>query len=163
MLKRFTWAFACLSAVVVPDQITKAAVETRFMLWESVEVIPGCFNLTYVLNKGAAFGFLNRPDIDWQTGLLMGVTLLAMGFIAWLIATAPRRWKLLVTGLGLIWGGALGNLIDRARQGMVTDFLDFYAGSWHWPAFNVADIGISVGAGLALLSYLLQRHASHSL
>ncbi|MGE4553581.1 MAG: signal peptidase II [Desulfovibrionaceae bacterium] len=163
MLKRFAWALVCLAAVAAPDQITKAVVRAHFAHGESLEVIPGFFNLTYVLNKGAAFGFLNSASIDWQTGFLMAVNVVAMGFIAWLVATAPRRWGLLVTGLGLIWGGALGNLIDRARLGMVTDFLDCYAGQWHWPAFNVADIGISVGAGLALLSYLLHRHASDSL
>ena len=163
MLKRFCWALACSAAIVVPDQITKAVVRDHFARWETVEVIPGFFNLTHVLNRGSAFGFLNRADIDWQTGFLISVNLLAMGFIAWLVATAPRRSGLLVAGLGLIWGGAMGNLIDRVSHGVVTDFLDFYLGQWHWPAFNVADMGISVGAGLALLYYLLHRHASDSL
>lgn len=147
-------------AVVVPDQITKAVVRAVIDPWTVIEVIPGFFNLSHVMNKGAAFGFLNRADTHWQTFLLIGVTLVALAFIFVLLVRTGPGEKLLVIGLGLIMGGAVGNLIDRLLfSGRVTDFLDFYLGAYHWPSFNLADTAISLGAAAAILHYLLHRHA----
>ena len=150
------WRVLCLAAplVLVLDQASKWLVNRSLPLDASVEVVPGLFNLVNIRNRGAAFGFLNRFDIDWQLWLFLGATLLASAVIIQLVRKsghAPVLWW----GLGLVMGGAVGNLIDRVRERAVTDFLDFYVGDAHWPAFNVADIGICVGAGLAALAILL--------
>ena len=113
-------------------------------------VIPDFFNLILVHNRGAAFGFLNDPNIDWQFWLFLGATAVGCGLIIYLMRSVPPS-RLLTFGLAGIFGGALGNLIDRVRFRAVVDFLDFYYGEWHWPAFNVADIGICVGAGLVFI------------
>ena len=103
-----------------------------------------------IRNRGAAFGFLNRSDIEWQFWLFLLATLVAAVAIILLVRTAQEQpW--LFRALGLVMGGALGNLIDRIRFRAVVDFLDIYVGDWHWPAFNVADMAICVGAGLACL------------
>jgi signal peptidase II len=151
----------CLAlAVIVPDQITKTLVRTLIEPWGLIEVIPGFFNISHVMNKGAAFGFLNRTDIHWQTWLLIGVSLVAVAFILVLLRKTKADEKFLVIGLGLILGGAIGNLIDRILfSGRVTDFLDFYVGAYHWPSFNLADTGITLGAASAILHYLTRRHA----
>jgi signal peptidase II len=122
-------------------------------------VIPGFFNLAHVLNKGAAFGFLNNPDSTWQIWFFVAVTVVAVGFIYSLLVNADRGDRFLIWGLGLVLGGALGNFIDRVRYGFVVDFLDFYIGDYHWPAFNVADIAITCGAFAIIISmYVKNRH-----
>ena len=113
-------------------------------------VIPDLFSLVLVHNRGAAFGFLNDPNIDWQFWLFLVATIVGCGLILYLMRSLPPS-RILTVGLAGIMGGALGNLIDRVRFRAVVDFLDFYYGDWHWPAFNVADIGICLGAGLVLI------------
>lgn len=164
MKKRYALALGLALAVLVPDQITKWLVQQHLALNESVPVIPGLFDLVHVSNLGAAFGFLNTTDITWQRALFVAVTLLALAVISYMLAKAGDGETFLVWGLGLILGGALGNLVDRVRFGHVVDFLDFYVGDWHWPAFNVADMGISLGAACLILSlYRKKPHASRSL
>lgn len=146
---RSGWRWFVLAALVVlADQLTKALVLSRFALGERLEVT-GFFNMVLVYNKGAAFSFLSDAA-GWQTPLLIGFALVAIGILGTLIVRSPRR-RLLCTGLALILGGALGNLIDRFRYGQVVDFLDLHAAGWHWPAFNVADSAITVGALLLIL------------
>ena len=150
------WRLFSLAAllVIALDQATKYLVVTTMTLVDVIEVIPGLFNIVSVRNRGAAFGILNSPEIDWQFWLFLAATVIA----TWAILTLVRRSgyaPLLWAGLGLVWGGALGNLIDRVRTREVVDFLDVYIGTSHWPAFNVADTGICVGAGLALLTIFL--------
>ena len=113
-------------------------------------IIPDFFNLVLVHNRGAAFGFLNSPDIDWQFWVFLAATFAGCGLIVYLMRSLPPN-RVLTVGLAGILGGAMGNLVDRVRFRAVVDFLDFYYGEWHWPAFNVADIGICAGAGLVLL------------
>lgn len=140
-------------AILVLDQLTKILVTQQLPIGGGVEVIPGFFNLVHVLNRGAAFGMLNRGDISWQRWFFLGVSLAAMGVI-WFMARMSRpEEKLMHVALGCILGGAVGNFIDRLRSGMVIDFLDFYIGDMHWPAFNVADSAISVGAVLLVVSF----------
>ncbi|MCM0754455.1 signal peptidase II [Desulfovibrio aminophilus] len=163
MKRRYLVALALTLTVLIPDLITKAVVQAKLELWESRTVIPGFLDLVHVTNKGAAFGFLNRVDITWQTAFLVAVTLLAVGVMVHLLRQASDQETFLVAGLGLILGGALGNLVDRLRYGEVVDFLDFYVGDWHWPAFNVADIAITLGAFCLLISlYRKKPHASRS-
>lgn len=140
--------FVLAAAVVLADQLTKAVVRGRFALGERLE-ITGFFNMVLVYNKGAAFSFLSEAP-GWQTPLLIAFAVVAIGILGTLIVRSPRR-RLMCTGFALILGGALGNLIDRFRYGQVVDFLDFHAAGWHWPAFNVADSAISIGALLLIL------------
>ena len=146
-----------LSAVglvwLVLDQLTKAVVTANIALNHGFTVIPGCFDIVHVLNRGAAFGFLNNADTEWQFWLFFGAAVLVTAIIVNMVRTSAYSVTLFV-GLGSILGGALGNLIDRVRSRAVTDFLDVYWGQWHWPAFNVADIAICLGVALAALVLL---------
>ena len=142
--------------VIVLDQASKEWVRGAFSLHDTIPVIPGFFNLAHVLNKGAAFGFLNNPDSSWQIWFFAAVTCVAVGFIYYLLKTADRGDRFFIWGLGLILGGALGNLIDRLRFGHVVDFLDFYWGTAHFPSFNLADSAITVGAACLILDELLR-------
>jgi signal peptidase II len=153
MLSAWRW-FALALGVVLVDQITKALVLARFSLGERVE-LTGFFNMVLVYNKGAAFSFLSDAG-GWQTPALVVFAMVAIGVVGTFIVRSPGR-HMLCTGLALILGGALGNLIDRVRYGQVVDFLDFHAAGWHWPAFNVADSAITVGAALLILEGFVHR------
>jgi signal peptidase II len=156
-------AGAIALVVVILDQVTKLWIQKSMVLYTSHQVIPDFFNLVHVLNRGAAFGFLNRSDIRWQTYFFFAATALAVLIINHLLRLARDGDRLLVTGLGLILGGAIGNLIDRIRTGEVVDFLDFYWKSYHWPAFNVADIAIFLGSmGLLVAFYRMRRPPGRS-
>jgi signal peptidase II len=148
---------AIIAAVVVCDQLSKLWIVKSFVLYESVEIIPGFFNLTYLTNKGAAFGFLAGQTGEWRHYLFLGlggVALLVI-VVAWL--RLRRAHKLYAISLPLIAGGAIGNLIDRVRLGAVVDFLDVYVTTYHWPAFNVADSAISIGVAVFLLANILEE------
>jgi signal peptidase II len=144
------WKIVSAVALVwlVLDQLTKAAVTACIPLNFGFSVIPGFFDLVHVLNRGAAFGFLHSHDTDWQIWLFLGAAAAVSLIIVNMVRTAQYS-RLLFFGLGSILGGALGNVIDRVRARAVTDFLDFYVGQWHWPAFNVADIAICLGVAAA--------------
>ncbi len=142
------------AGVLVLDQVTKAMVVQHMSLHESIPVIPGFFNLTYVRNTGAAFGILSSHTPGIRSVVLVLSSLLAMGFIVWIWFREKNPSWSLVIPMGMILGGALGNLLDRVRLGEVIDFLDFYWGKYHWPAFNVADSAVSLGI-LVFLPYLL--------
>jgi signal peptidase II len=146
--------FILAAAVVAADQVTKAMVLARFAFAERLEVT-SFFNLVLVYNKGAAFSFLAQAD-GWQTPLLAAFALVASVIVGTLIVRKPQE-RLFCAALGLVLGGALGNLIDRLRFGQVVDFLDFHAFGWHWPAFNVADSAITVGAVLLILEGFMGR------
>ncbi len=159
-MRRYTLPLSLAAVVLALDAITKVAVRQTMALYESREVLPGLFNLVHVLNKGAAFGILSDENIGWQRAFLAATAVLAVGVILWLLHSRQVRDGLGRAGLGLVLGGALGNLVDRIRIGYVTDFLDFYWNGWHWPAFNVADMGISCGVGLLIISfYVTERRA----
>lgn len=159
-MSRYTSASIIAVIMVALDQITKAWVSSTLEIWTGKVVIPGFFNLVHVLNRGAAWGFLDSEDIDWQRPLFIAVTVVALGFIGYMLKTTHASDKWMIGGLGLIAGGAIGNLIDRIHLGAVVDFLDFYAGDYHWPAFNVADIALTIGAGCIILSMLFNRHSN---
>jgi len=143
--------------VIIIDQLTKLWIMTNFALYEQQNVIPGLFDLVYVTNTGAAFGFLAGSKNLLRQVFFVGVALVALVVIVYAYGHLKRQGKIFVYALGLIGGGAIGNLIDRLRFGSVVDFLDFYLGSYHWPAFNAADSAITVGVGLFLLGTLLQH------
>jgi len=146
--------FVLAASVLVLDQIIKAVMTAHLAPRGSVSVIPGLFSLTYVRNTGAVFGLFRSLPEPWRSLLLTLVPLAAVLFvIVMAMRTAPgRRWPL--AALGLILGGALGNLVDRIRFSSVVDFLDVYVGEYHWPAFNLADSAICVGVGLLILDIL---------
>lgn len=135
----------------VLDQASKWLVMRTVPMHRPVEVIPGFFDLVNVRNRGAAFGFLNRSDIEWQFWLFLVATLVAVAAIVVLVRGMRDEDCVLASGLGLVLGGALGNLFDRLRFRAVVDFLDVYWRDWHWPAFNIADSAICLGAFLACI------------
>lgn len=139
------------------DQLTKAVVLKTMPLYHSIGVIPGFFNITHIHNPGGAFGFLASQSSDIRKMVFIVVSMLAMCLIAYLYHTTPRSQPVLSTGFAMIFGGAAGNLVDRIRFGSVVDFLDFYAGSYHWPAFNVADSSISIGMGIFVFHLLFRK------
>ena len=149
------WKIVSAVALVwlVLDQLTKAAVTALIPLNHGFSVIPGFFDLVHVLNRGAAFGFLNRSDTDWQFWLFFAAALAVTVVIVSMVRSATFS-RLFFFGCGSILGGAIGNLIDRVRARAVTDFLDVYVGQWHWPAFNVADIAICLGVAAAAVVLL---------
>jgi signal peptidase II len=157
MPRRYRIVLLLALIVLVLDQLTKLWAAAVLPLWASKTVIPGFFNLVHVLNKGAAFGFLNDLDAMWRPYFFLAATALAIVLILHLLRTVPREDTVLFTALGLILGGAVGNLTDRIRLGEVVDFLDFYIGKYHWPAFNVADVAISIGSVLLLVSVYRNR------
>jgi signal peptidase II len=155
MRRAVPW-FALSAALIVIDQLTKWLVLQRFSVGEQLPVTD-FLNIVLVYNRGAAFSFLaNAPG--WQTPLLAAFALAAAVLVSVLLVRSPGR-TLLCLGLSLILGGALGNLIDRLRFGQVVDFLDVHAYGYHWPAFNAADAGISVGAVILIVEAFLHREA----
>ncbi|MDD3617909.1 MAG: signal peptidase II [Desulfobulbaceae bacterium] len=145
------WFTALILLVVVLDQASKFWIAARFSMYETVPVVPGFFNLTYLTNTGAAFGFLAGQPSAWRQTFFVGIAVAALVVIAFLYHRLKKTSAWYVTALGLIAGGAAGNLIDRVRLGSVIDFLDVYVGRHHWPAFNLADSAITVGVGIFLV------------
>lgn len=144
--------------VVCLDQATKAWILANMRLYEGFPVIEGFFNIVHVRNPGAAFGFLAGAAPVFRQVFFIAVTIAAIACILYYLRSTGEGETLSRVALSLILAGALGNLIDRIRFGEVIDFLDLYLGSYHWPAFNVADSAISVGA--VLLALLLLRRRS---
>lgn len=140
--------------IVVLDQAAKALVRSRFELHDSLEVIPGVFNLTRVHNYGAAFGLMNAAEFPFKTALLSFVAAAALTALVLYAGTLPVEQRIARAGLGLIAGGAAGNLIDRIGTGYVVDFVDVYWRGWHFWAFNVADAAITIGVVFMLLDLL---------
>jgi signal peptidase II len=134
--------------VVLFDQISKITM-SRLLAFGQSEPVTSFFNLVMVYNKGAAFSFLADQQ-GWQRYLFAGISLAASLLIIWMLKRNPSQ-RLFCWALALILGGAIGNLIDRLAYGHVIDFLDVYFYGWHWPAFNVADSAITIGAGLFIL------------
>jgi len=138
--------------VLIADLITKELVMRLMTYGQSIPIVPGLFNLVYYKNPGAAFSIFSSGGI-LRTLFLIGSSVVALVVLAVLLRRPAGRW--MTIALSLIAGGAAGNLIDRVRFGWVVDFLDFYAGGYHWPAFNVADSAITVGVGMALINYYI--------
>lgn len=144
------------SVIAISDQVTKVVVEAWLVPGEVVRVT-GFFNVVLAYNSGAAFSFLAGAG-GWQRWFFVLVASIATVVIAWLLSR-HRNETLFCAGLSLILGGAVGNLWDRILIGHVVDFLDFHAAGWHWPAFNVADSAISVGAALLILDGFRNKSA----
>jgi signal peptidase II len=147
-------------ALVVLDQITKYIALDRLILGVPVPVIDGFLNLTLVMNPGLAFGMLSGVPAGWRWVVAL-MSMAALGILARLaIQVIPDSGALGRLALGLIFGGAIGNLIDRAVWGAVVDFVDVYWRDFHWWAFNVADSGISVGVVLLAVQLVIRDRRS---
>lgn len=158
---RLLWWLTTL--IVVADQISKLLVERYIPLFDTVTIVPGLLDLIHIHNAGVAFGFLNDLDPRYRTILTTGLALAALAGIVYYSRQVAPNERLARTGLSLILGGAVGNLIDRVRLGHVVDFIDVYQGTWHFWAFNVADAAISCGAALIFIEiFFTGRHASHT-
>lgn len=156
-------AYAAAIVVFVADRSTKWLVETHVSFLDTWRVIPGFFDIVHTENRGVAFSLFNESASEWRQGLLVLFSLVAVALVGWyILRRAERLDRFSLAGFALILGGAAGNLFDRVVWGRVTDFLDFYLGSYHWPAFNVADSAIVVGSGLLLLEAIRpRRHAAN--
>jgi signal peptidase II len=144
------------AAVVLLDQITKLAANAALVYAEPVPVVPSFFNLTLMYNRGAAFSFLSDAA-GWQRWFFVAVSLGASVLLLfWLRRLKPEQW-ILALALSLVLGGAVGNLIDRLWLGHVIDFIQLYYKDFYWPAFNIADSAITVGAVLLVWDALFVR------
>jgi len=151
MLK-FLWLSAL---VVVLDQVSKWVMVSWLSLYETVAVIP-YFNLTMAHNTGAAFSFLAGAG-GWQRWFFIGLTsVISIVLFVWLKKLSTQA-KLEAISISLILGGAIGNVIDRIYYGYVIDFLDVYVGTYHWPAFNIADSAICMGAVLLVIDSFISK------
>ncbi len=139
-------------AVLVLDQATKTWVLENLYLYQHLTVIPSFFNITHVTNTGAAFGFMAGQE-KWRHVFFQVVSVVALGGLFYVYVTAGRKTGWLFWGCSMVFGGACGNLIDRIRFQHVVDFLDFYLGTYHWPAFNVADAAITVGGCMLAIHF----------
>lgn len=150
---KISW-YALAIVIVVLDQITKLWVQAEFDVWQRVNVLP-VFDLTLVYNKGAAWSFLSDAG-GWQRWFLTGISLVASVVLTIWIYRTPTNKTLLIAALTFILGGAVGNLIDRATAGQVIDFLLFYYNDRYFPAFNLADSAITLGAFLMILDMFVE-------
>ncbi len=153
-----------VTVIFALDRATKLAIQARVKEWDRIPVIQDFFNIVHSENRGAAFGFLNDAPTVWRWPLLVGMStaiLIVLALLLW----RPERGglqesPLLRTALSLVFGGAIGNLYDRALVGSVTDFLQFFFGAYEFASFNIADSAITVGAALLLID--MWRSRSHA-
>jgi signal peptidase II len=148
-----TW-LSLAFVIFLVDQLTKLLVVRSFSFAERKNIFPGWFDLTLLYNKGAAFSFLASGS-GWQRWFFIGIGLIAAVFIIWMLKRHPGQ-KLFCFALAMILGGAMGNVLDRMTRGQVVDFLLVYYDRWFWPAFNVADSAITLGAAMLILDEILR-------
>ena len=155
--------FLSIIAIIVSDQWVKLEILNHFDYGESVSVIAQYFSVTYVRNTGAAFGFLASADPSFRVPFFLIVPIIAMVVLGFLYRDLPKNAKFRAMALGLVSGGALGNLIDRVRLGYVVDFLDLHwKSNYFFPAFNIADSAICVGVAILLLSTISRKETEHA-
>jgi signal peptidase II len=154
-MRRFHFLIALL--VVLLDRATKWVVAKNIPIHDTRQIIPGIFRLTHVENRGAAFGLFADSPSQWKIAVLVLFSIVALVIVSALLWRNSHSMNTTGIGLALILGGALGNLWDRLINGRVVDFLLFYIGQYQWPAFNVADSAIVVGAGLLVIEVLFSK------
>ena len=154
--------FLIAAAVLLLDRLAKWAVASNIPLHDSVTVIPGCFHLIHVENTGAAFGLFAESTAQWKIGALVSFSVIALMVVSALLWKHSHSLSTTTIGLSLILGGATGNLWDRMLTGHVVDFFDFYVGSYHWPAFNVADSAIVIGAALLVSEIVFAKSGNEA-
>jgi len=150
--KKYLILAAISGLIIAIDQATKLYVHTKFLLGESITVIEGFFNITYVRNPGAAFGFMRNADEAFRDIFFLSLPPIALVIILAILRGVPGKDKIQIFALSCIFGGAIGNYIDRLRFRYVIDFLDFhYKEQFVYPAFNIADSAIVIGVGILLI------------
>jgi signal peptidase II len=149
--------FLIALSVLLLDRLTKWLVAKNISPHDGLQVIPGFFRITHVENRGAAFGLFADSPAQWKIALLVLFSIAALVVVSALLWRNSHSMTTTGIGLALILGGALGNLWDRVLNGRVVDFLLFYIGRYQWPAFNVADSAIVVGAGLLVIEILFVK------
>ena len=153
--------FLIAVSVLFFDRVAKWMIAKEIPLHESIQVIPDFFRLTHVENRGAAFGLFADSASEWKIAVLVLFSLVALVIVSALLWKNSHAMTTTGVGLALILGGAIGNLWDRLVSGHVVDFLLFYVGQYQWPAFNVADSAIVIGAGLLVFEILFTKSPAH--
>lgn len=143
--------------VILIDQITKLVIVANLALSEIIPVVPGFFNITHVRNTGGAFGIFANQNQTFRVMVFLVISSVAVGFIFYLYRSIPKSHPMLANALALIFGGAVGNIIDRVRLGEVVDFLDCYVKNLHWPAYNIADSAICIGVAIFIFHLIFNR------
>lgn len=152
---------AIITAIVALDHVSKVYIRDHFSPFDTRPVIAGFFNIVHAENPGAAFGILSESHAAWRGSLLVGVSLAVMALIgALLFRPSVKKSTLLEIALALVFGGAAGNMWDRLFRGTVTDFLQFFFGSYEFPSFNAADSAITAGACLLVIDLWIHREKS---
>ena len=160
LYRRYIMLLLSMGILVALDQVTKIWIDQNMRLYESRPILEGFLDLHYIRNPGAAFGLLSRSDSPFRIPFFVGVSFLAIGVILYLFHNVEPSEVLVPVALSLVLGGAVGNLIDRVRLGEVIDFIYFHYRRFAWPAFNVADIAITVGVFLLILRmFFLEKKA----
>ena len=149
-------------SVLFLDRVSKWAISEQLTLHDSIQVIPSFFRITHVENTGAAFGLFADSPSQWKIAVLVLFSIVALVIVSALLWRNSHAMNMTGIGLSLILGGALGNLWDRVMHGRVVDFLLFYIGQYQWPAFNVADSAIVIGAGLLVVEILFAKSPAHA-
>jgi signal peptidase II len=154
-MRKYHFLIALL--VIALDRLSKWTITRRFSLHDSLTVVPGFFRIIRTENRGAAFGLFADSPSEWKVGLLILFSLIALLIVCALLWKNSHSLTTTGIGLALILGGAVGNLWDRLVSGHVVDFLLFYVGQYQWPAFNLADSAIVIGAGLLVFEILFTK------
>ncbi len=153
------WARLILisGSIIFADQLTKYIIKINIALYDNIIVIKNFFNITHILNPGGAFGFFASSSPGVRKFIFLFVSSIVALLILWFYKKYAENFIFLSIGLALIFGGAVGNLIDRFIYGKVVDFLDFYMGTYHWPAFNMADSAITIGMGILIYHIIFKK------
>lgn len=144
-------------SVIFADQLTKHIIKINIALYDNIIVIKNFFNITHILNPGGAFGLFASSSPGVRKFIFLFVSSIVALLILWFYKKSAENFIFLSIGLALIFGGAVGNLIDRFIYGKVVDFLDFYMGAYHWPAFNMADSAITIGMGILIYHIIFKK------
>lgn len=155
--KKYITLFTWTPVIIILDQLVKIYVDRTMYLHQSIEVLENFFHITYIRNKGAAFGIFSGASESLRVPFFLTVSAIAVAVILYIIYTYREESKLFPFSMALILGGAVGNMIDRFRLGEVIDFIDVHWYSHHWPAFNVADSAITVGVVFLVINILSEH------
>jgi len=150
------WAGTIFSLVIILDQVSKYLVRSFMLPCRNIPIIPGFFDLVYVMNRGGAFGMWSTLPSSMRGVVFIGFSMIAITALVCVYGKSYNAPPVRIA-IAFLLGGAIGNLVDRLRWGMVVDFLDFYIGRYHWPAFNVADTAICIGLGLVILHLFVTK------
>jgi len=153
----FPGLFIIAGLVVVLDQVTKFVIYHGLPLYDEIVVVPHFFSIVHYHNPGGAFGIFAGTENGFRHIFFLVVSIMALGLVFYFYRSTPKTHRFLSTGFALIFGGAIGNLVDRFRFGQVIDFLDVYVNGWHWPAFNVADSAITIGISIFVYHLLFGK------